>query len=89
MGAATRPFAAGGSTNRGPNAGSWNTFWNLRGDANIVLPAINYGPYLNFVAINSTSVVTSPYGWYKEDIPNAALVPQDLYQAQLNKRLTG
>ena len=89
MGAAIRPFASGGSSNRGPHAGAWNTFWNLRGNANIALPPSDFGPYLNFVAVNSTSVVTSPYGWYKEDIPNSALVPQDLYQAQLDKRLSG
>jgi hypothetical protein len=53
------------------------------------LPANTFGPYFNFIAVNSTSVVTSPYGWFKENIPNAALVPQDLYQAQLNKRLAG
>jgi hypothetical protein len=87
LGAATRPFASGGSSNRGPNAGSWQTFWNLQGAKSISLPANTFGPDLNFVAINSTSVVPPLYSWFKEDISNGQLVPRDLYQAMLDKRL--
>jgi hypothetical protein len=87
LGAATRPFDSGGSSIRGPHAGSWQTFWNLKGAKSISLPQNDFGPDLNFVAINSTAVVTSPYNWFKENIPNSQLVPQDLYQAMLDKRL--
>lgn len=89
LGAATRPFDSGGSSNRGSHAGSWQTFWNLQGARSISLPANDFGPDLNFVAVNLTSVVTSPYNWFKEDIPNGQLVPRDLYQAMLDKRLAG
>jgi hypothetical protein len=87
LGAAKRPFASGGSKSRGPNAGSWRTFWNLRGNATISLPDDSFGPDLNFVSINSTPAVKSKYNWFKKDIPNGQLVPQDLYQAMLDKRL--
>jgi hypothetical protein len=53
------------------------------------LPDNNFGPDLNFVSINSTSAVKSKYNWFKEDIPNVQLAPQDLYLAMLEQRTAG
>lgn len=91
LGAGTRPFASGGSSNRGPNAGSWQVFWNLRANRTLLLPAATFGPDLTFVGLynNSEAVApaTHPYGWVKEDIPNDRLSPACLYEAQLRRRL--
>ena len=64
LGAGTRPFNSGGSSNRGPHAGAYNTYWNIRAAKPLQLQPTDFGPLLNFVGLgmNTTNgkAVDSP-----------------------------
>jgi hypothetical protein len=95
LGAGTRPFNSGGSGNRGPHAGAYNTYWNIRAAAPLQLPAANFGPLLNFIGLR-TKVTNGkipdspdqwPYQWTVEQIEPASLCPKELHQAMKARRL--
>ena len=91
LGAGTRPFDSGGSSNRGPHAGAYNTYWNIRAARALQLPPSDFGPLLNFTGLgmNATNgkAVNSPYQWFLEQIEPTALCPSDLHQAMRERRL--
>jgi hypothetical protein len=91
LGAGTRPFDSGGSNNRGPHAGAYNTYWNIRATGPLKLPAADFGPLLNFVGvgINLTNarIPDSPYQWLVEQIEPVILCPAELHQAMKARRL--
>lgn len=91
-GAGKRPFDSGGSNNRGPHAGAYNTYWNIRASGPLKLPAAGFGPLLNFVGVGVGSegkIPDSPYQWLVEQIEPASLCPTDLHQAMKVRRLRG
>lgn len=88
VGAGTRPFNSGGSGNRGPHAGAYNTYWNIRATGPLQLPAADFGPLLNFIGVGTnTRAVDSPYQWFIEQIDPANLCPMDLHEAMKARRL--
>jgi hypothetical protein len=88
VGAGTRPFNSGGSSNRGPHAGAYNTYWNIRGAGSLQLPPPDFGPLLNFVGVGRNGKpVNSPYQWFIEQIEPGSLCPADLHQAMKAHRL--
>ncbi len=89
-GAGTRPFNSGGSGNRGAHSGAYSTYWNIRGAGLMQLPAIDFGPLLNFIGVETKSkVADSPYQWMFEQIAPASLCPMDLQEAMKARRLSG
>ena len=90
VGAGTRPFDSGGSSNRGPHAGAYNTYWNIRASGPLKLPAADFGPLLNFIGVGigrDSKIKESPYQWLVEQIEPASLCPADLHQAMKARRL--
>jgi len=84
MGAGTRPFKSGGSSNRMPHSAAYSTFWNIKAAKAMALPANDFGPLLNFVAFQtSASSVSSPYDWKLEAIDPAVLCQPNLHEAML------
>jgi pectate lyase-like protein len=90
VGAGTRPFDSGGSSNRGPHAGAFNTYWNIRAAGPLKLPAADFGPVLNFIGVGvgtNGKLTDSPYQWLVEQTEPASLCPADLHQAMKDRRL--
>jgi hypothetical protein len=88
LGAGTRAFNSGGSSNRGPHAGAYNTYWNIRASGPLQLPAADFGPLLNFVSVGKNGgLVNSPYQWFIELIEPEPLCPAELHQAMKARRL--
>lgn len=88
VGAGTRPFNSGGSSNRGPHAGAHNTYWNIQATVPLQLPAVDFGPMLNFVGVKTNGKIPdSPYQWLVEQIDPASLCPSDLHLAMKARRL--
>ncbi|HVQ36988.1 MAG TPA: glycosyl hydrolase family 28-related protein [Pyrinomonadaceae bacterium] len=88
VGAGSRPFDSGGSSNRGPHAGAYNTYWNIRAASSLKLPAAAFGPLLNFIGVAATGTTPdSPYQWMVEQIHPGSLCPGDLHQAMKARRL--
>ena len=88
LGEGKRMYRCGGGADLGKNCAAWGTFWDLRAKAPQKWNA-NFGPDLmNFVGVETREKpVLDPEGRWWEPIPPAQLYPQDLYEAQLNKRL--
>jgi hypothetical protein len=89
VGAGTRPWMCGGGADLGKHTGAQETFWNLRAARSISYPPAAFGPPgMNLVGVfTSQPGETNPTGKWFEVIPPASLVPQDLHQAQLARRL--
>lgn len=84
LGAGTRPFKSGGSTNRLPHSGAYSTFWNVRAARSLALPPDDYGPLLTFVAVaTGATSVSSPYDWSLESVDGAKLCQPDLHAAMV------
>lgn len=90
-GKGTRVWYHGGGHSLGRPCAAWGTFWNLHADTRINPPPVSWGPKtMNFVGLRSQLVqnsVLEPDGWWIETIHPAKLQPQDLHQAQLERRL--
>jgi hypothetical protein len=88
VGAGKRPFDSGGSGNRGPHAGAYNTYWNIRGAEPLQLPPPDFGPLLNFIGVGTNArKVDSRYQWFIEQIDHSKLCPADLHRAMKAHRL--
>ncbi len=88
LGAGTRPFNSGGSNNRGPHTGAFNTYWNLTATGPLQLPPAGFGPLLNFVGVAATGKnPASPYQWTVEPVEPASLCPSELHQVMKARRL--
>jgi len=88
LGAGTRPFNSGGSSNRGPHAGAYNTYWNIRAAGPWQLPPADFGPLLNFIGVGTNArSPDSPYQWFVVQIEPASLCPMDLHEAMRERRL--
>lgn len=89
MGLGTRPWQCGGGAALGKNCGARGTFWNLRSERPMQYPPDRFGPWsMNLVAVNTDQeAVTDMDGKWFEVIPNNEIVPQNLHEAQLERRL--
>lgn len=89
IGAGTRMYRSGGGADLGRHAGAWTTFWNIRSQRPQSWPATNFGPDLmNFVGVETKDApVLNQTGRWFEPVAPAQLQPQNLYQAQLDRRL--
>jgi Pectate lyase superfamily protein len=86
-GAGTRPFNSGGSGNRGAHSGAYSTYWNIRASRSLQLPALDFGPLLNFVGIDlKANGPASPYQWMIEPVAPGKLCPLDLHSAMKMRR---
>ncbi len=88
LGAGTRMYASGGGAQLGLHSGAWTTFWNIRAARGQKWPD-GWGPdMMNFVGVQSSEPpLQSETGRWFEPIPPAQLQPQNLYEAQLKRRL--
>ncbi|HEY3863357.1 MAG TPA: glycosyl hydrolase family 28-related protein [Verrucomicrobiae bacterium] len=89
IGLGTRPWQCGGGEDLGKNSGARETFWNIRSRRPISYPPSRFGPAsMNLAGLQSDgSSVKEMDGKWFECIPPAALQPQNLYNAQLARRL--
>ncbi|HVR35281.1 MAG TPA: glycosyl hydrolase family 28-related protein [Methylomirabilota bacterium] len=88
-GAGTRLWRCGGGADLGKHCGARGTFWNIRADRPLDYPPEGFGPLsINLVALESQRPSeTDPDGRWFEAIPPADIRPQNLHEAQLEKRL--
>lgn len=89
LGKGERPWLSGGGRNRGKHSGIGTTFWNLRSNKSLDMPLPDFGPApLQFIGLRvGGKDKTEDGAWWVETVNPAKLVPQDLYEAQLQKRL--
>ncbi|MHC4253938.1 MAG: hypothetical protein ACYS9X_32895, partial [Planctomycetota bacterium] len=88
IGAGSRMYRCGGGRSLGRHSGARETFWNIRARKPQSHPG-GFGPAsMNFVGIatKERSVKDEKGRWF-EAIPPAKLVPQNLHEAQLARRL--
>jgi len=90
LGKGSRPFASGGSSNRGPHTAAYSTLWNVRALQGFALPSVDFGPRMNFIGddLKATSLPSDHKEWLLESIPSSKIMPPDIHQAMLAKRLT-
>jgi hypothetical protein len=84
-----RIWMSGGGASLGRPSAGWGTLWNVRADRPLTLPPPEWGVRtINIVglATEQPSQMDLDKIWL-ESIPPAKLYPQDLYQAQLKRRL--
>jgi len=88
-GAGTRLWKCGGGDALGKNCGARGTFWNIRSAAPLSYPPDKFGPEsMNLVGLQTTNATTTNFiGRWFEAIPPGQLEPQNLHQAQLQRRL--
>ena len=89
LGAGTRMFRSGGGADLGRHCGAWTTFWNIRAAQPQIWPQNGWSPdMINLigVATDQPAEMNESGKWF-EPIPPAQLQPQNLYEAQLRKRL--
>jgi hypothetical protein len=89
LGDGRRMYRSGGGDALGKHCAAWGTFWNLRAQNPVKYPSEAFGPDLmNFVGVfSSEKPILDKAGKWWEPIPPAQLVPQDLYEAQVTRRL--
>lgn len=88
-GAGTRLWRCGGGAALGKHCGARGTFWNIRSQAPLSYPPAAFGPpSINLVGLQTGQPSeTNPDGKWFEAIPPAQLRPQNLHEAQLQRRL--
>lgn len=88
-GAGMRLWNSGGGAALGKHSAARGTFWNIRAARPLEYPKPGFGPpSMNLVGLHTTqpSVLEREGKWF-EAIPPAELFPQNLYEAQLARRL--
>jgi rhamnogalacturonyl hydrolase YesR len=88
-GQGSRLWTSGGGANLGRQSGGWESFWNIRSVSPLHAPPAGWGPWsMNFIGLNTTDTSTqNPNGTWFEAIPPATLVPANLHNSQLARRL--
>lgn len=89
LGEGSRMFQSGGGQALGRHSAAWETFWGIRARRPQAWPN-GWGPDLmNLVGLTSNAdPVTDPAGRWFEPLGDRQLAPADLYQAQLDRRLS-
>ena len=88
MGLGKRPFNSGGGAGAGPNAGSFQTFWNLKSKQALTLPKADFGPYINFIGLQTRDPAAARFmraSWLQD--PSFSVFPDNLWAAMKKKRL--
>lgn len=89
-GVGTNIFHSGGGAKLGRHCGAWTTWWNIRTDRPVRFPTGWATDLIHLVGVHSDQPsVTEPNGRWFEVMPPGQLVPADLYEAQLQRRLKG
>ncbi len=88
-GAGTRLWQSGGGAALGKHCGARGTFWNIRAARPLSYPPPGFGPpSINLVGLTTDAPSeTEVAGRWFEAISPAQLQPQNLYEAQLRRRL--
>jgi len=89
IGLGTRMYLSGGGRGGGKHAGAWITFWNIKSKKPIRWPSEKFAPdHISIVGISSDqpSIKDKNGKWFEVSNGNN-LFPQNLYEAQLKKRL--
>ena len=88
LGQGSRMFQSGGGADLGRHSAAYETFWNIRARQPQAWPK-GWGPDLmNLVGVQSNGTSeTSPAGRWFEAIDASELMPANLYNAQLARRL--
>lgn len=89
VGLGTRIWRSGGGAALGKHSAAWETFWNIRAERPQSWPPAAFGPDLmNLVGLttNAPSVLEKDGKWF-EAIDPRHLIPQNLHEAQLKRRL--
>jgi len=86
LGKGKRPFGSGGAGNRMPHSAAFSTFWNLTAQQTMKLPASDFGPLLNFIAVQASDPPSTPSGWSIEKIAAAELCQPELHAFALERR---
>ncbi|MBT3287369.1 MAG: hypothetical protein HN380_08480, partial [Victivallales bacterium] len=87
-GVGTNIFHSGGGAKLGRNCGAWSTWWNIRTQRPVRFPARWAPEMINIIGVRpkGKSQTALDGRWY-EGIEPAKLRPQNLYEAQLKRRL--
>jgi hypothetical protein len=88
-GEGSRLWKCGGGAALGKHCGAYGTFWNVRSDHPLSYPRDRFGPpTMNLVALETeqTTIADEDGKWF-EAIHPAKVEPQNLYRAQLKRRL--
>jgi len=87
-GEGTNIFRSGGGAQLGRHCGAWTTWWNIRTKRPVRFPAGWAPDMINVVGVMSDQPATlDKAGRWFEPIPPDELLPQDLYDSQLKRRL--
>ncbi|MDP0502005.1 MAG: glycosyl hydrolase family 28-related protein [Verrucomicrobiota bacterium JB022] len=87
-GAGTRVWYHGGGRGLGLPCAGWGTFWNLRAEQPVTPPSRDFGPpSMIFVGLDGVEESETEGGWWIEAVPTDKLQPDNLYEAQLERRL--
>jgi hypothetical protein len=89
VGEGRRVWASGGGAGLGRHCAARGTFWNIRSQNPIPLPPKSFSPVLiNLVGVHTDqSPRMDADGFWFETIAPDGLVPQNIHQAQLKRRL--
>lgn len=86
IGKGTRPWASSGGAGKPvPSSGAWETFWNVHLSNGTFPPMPYWGPRSNLVPSKNGMWPTDPLNRWAEVL--TSITPNDLYQAQLQKRI--
>ena len=86
VGAATRPFASGGTQTRGLHSAAGVTFWNIRGDRPIAMPGAEFAPPRSlFIGVQGLDPKGETFGRHVESF-DGEVTPPDLHAAQRERR---
>jgi hypothetical protein len=93
-GEGSRLFHSGGGAKLGWHCGAWTTFWNIRARRDQRWPQVTYGggkwscDQINLVALPADQpALREPEGRWFEPADPQLIHPQNLYTAQLHRRL--
>lgn len=87
-GEGTNIFRSGGGADLGRHCGAWTTWWNIRTAREVPFPAGWATDVINVVGVRSDDpAVTNPEGRWFEPVAPERLRPENLYDAQLTRRL--
>jgi len=88
VGVGSNIFHSGGGAKLGRHCGGWTTWWNIRSERPIPFPTGWAPDMINLVGLRGKGpAVTTPSGRWFELIQPEHIMPQNLYRAQLQKRL--
>ncbi|NUM53302.1 MAG: hypothetical protein HUU46_06640 [Candidatus Hydrogenedentes bacterium] len=89
VGKGTRVWLCGGGADLGAHCGARGTFWNIRAAKSIEAPNDKFGPWsMNFVGVAmGRKLETNPEGRWFEHTDTGAVLPANLHEAQLARRL--